>query len=299
MTDSNRSIVHNNIIKPFELSDNDFNLFSRLVYENCGINLHSGKKELLRARLSKRLREMGFNGFRQYYKYLTKADSGQELINMLDAISTNLSSFFREKKHFEFLEQHVYPLYRDMKKQGIPLRLRLWSAGCASGEEPYTLAISLLEHLIKDTFIDVKILATDISTRSLEVAKKGIYSTASLKNVTPDLLKKYFQKGYGKWDDHYKIKEVVTRLVEFRRLNLIENFPFKNQFDFIFCRNVMIYFDQETKKKLVGKLYDYLKTDGYLFVGFSESLTGTEHHFQYVNPTVYQKSSAAWGGSVF
>jgi chemotaxis protein methyltransferase CheR len=271
-----------------DLSDKEFALFSQLVYDKAGINLHDGKKELVRSRLSRRLRAKNIQRFKDYYKYLMADESGEELVNMLDAISTNLTSFFREPKHFTFLEDTALP---SILKRINPRteRLSIWSAGCSSGEEPYTLAICLHEFMKEETSFDFKILATDISTKVLSSAANGVYMGQQIRNIPAPVLRKYFQRGQGKWADHYRLKPYIRNEIEFKRLNLMEPFPFTKKFHIIFCRNVMIYFDKMVQNTLVNKYYDALIDGGYLFIGHSESLMGTQHQFQYVKPTIYQK----------
>ena len=273
-----------------ELSDRDFRRFSALVYEKCGINLHEGKKELVRARLAKRLRETGFRNFNAYYRFVTQQDSGDELVKMLDAISTNLTSFFREEKHFDFLKQVVFPTYVADKSRAGFHRPRFWSAGCSTGEEPYSLAIWLLEYFGKSPRLDVKILATDISTKVLAQARRGVYPAVRLEKVPPTVVRKYFQRGYGGQEGYFRVKPSLRKMIEFKRFNLMEPLPFKEAFNLIVCRNVMIYFDKRTQQALTDKFYDALLDGGYLFIGHSETLTGIHHRFRYIRPSVYQKA---------
>jgi len=215
-------------------------------------------------------------------------ESGEELIHMLDAISTNLTSFFREPKHFAFLEKTVLPtILANTKSQ--QKKLNIWSAGCSSGEEPYTLAICLHQFAKAQPQTSFNIMATDISTKMLGTAANGVYHTSQVKTIAPDVLRRYFQRGQGKWAGHYRLKPMIRKTIEFKRLNLMEPFPFSTKFQIIFCRNVMIYFDKETQSRLVNKYYDCLEPGGFLFIGHSESLMGTEHRFKYVQPTIYQK----------
>ncbi|MBN1930362.1 MAG: protein-glutamate O-methyltransferase [Desulfobacterales bacterium] len=269
-----------------ELSDREFTSFRELVYQKCGIHLHNGKKELVRARLGKRLRQTEFKSFKQYYKFLIHNDTGEELIEMLNAISTNQTSFFRESGHFDFLTKECLPSYH---KIGNLSDLKIWSAGCSSGEEPYSIAICLLEQLEINAPWKIKILSTDISTRVLETARSGIYHQSRIDNIPKYILKKYFQCGRGKWEKYFRLKSVIRNIVEFERLNLMEPFIFKVKFNIIFCRNVMIYFDKITQQSLISKFFDSLAEGGYLFIGHSESLMGIKHDFQYVKPTVYLK----------
>lgn len=270
-----------------ELSDRDFRRFSVLVYEKCGINLHDGKKELVRARLAKRLREGNFKDFKTYYRFVAEEESGNELVRMLDAISTNLTSFFREKKHFDFLKETVFPSYVVNKRNSR--KLRFWSAGCSSGEEPYSLAIWLLEYFNESLPFDVKILATDISTKVLALAQRGVYTSKRLANMPILFPGKYFQQGYSSQKGNFRVKQSLRELIEFKRFNLMSPFFFKEVFNVIFCRNVMIYFDKKTQQALVDKFYESLSHGGYLFVGHSESLTGIRRKFEYVMPSIYRK----------
>jgi chemotaxis protein methyltransferase CheR len=267
-----------------------FQQFSRLVYQQSGISLHEGKKELLQARLNKRLRATGVSSYRDYYEYITSSNNSGEIIHFLDCISTNLTYFFREPKHFEFLDQIAMPELLASRKNERNLRIRVWSAACSTGEEPYSLAMCLLSHLEGLNRADFRILATDISTRVLGVALKGSYPRERIEKVPPALRQKYFQKGMGgNGETYYQVSPLLKQIVTFRRLNLQTSYPFSGPFDYIFCRNVMIYFDKQTQQELVRKMAGYLAPDGYLFVGHSESLTGLNHPLTYVRPSVYKK----------
>lgn len=268
-----------------ELTDHNFRRFSRLVYKNCGINLHDGKKELVRARLGKRLRVTGCKNFNTYFKLLNEDTEGWELVHMLDAISTNQTYFFREKKHFEYLKEKVFPSYQAM----LPKRLRLWSAGCSSGEEPYSLALWLTEHFNRIDSFDVKIMATDISTKVLAKAERGVYPKKQLSKIPKHQLRKYFQRGVGKQDGFFRVKQPLKDMVKFQRHNLMGTFEYENRFHLIFCRNVMIYFNRKTRESLIEKFYRCLEDGGYLLIGHAESLTGFKHRFKYVEPSVYRK----------
>ncbi|MEE8553133.1 MAG: protein-glutamate O-methyltransferase CheR [Desulfobacterales bacterium] len=268
-----------------ELSDSNFRRFSQLVYENCGINLHDGKKELVRARLGKRLRATGCKNFNTYFKLLNEDAKGWELVHMLDAISTNQTFFFREEKHFEFLKEKVFPSYKAL----LPKRLRLWSAGCSSGEEPYSLALWLTEHFEQIDSFDVKIMATDISTKVLAKAERGVYPKKQLSKIPKHQLRKYFQRGVGRQEGFLRVKQPLKDMVEFQRHNLMGPFEHENSFHLIFCRNVMIYFKRETRESLIDKFYSCLEVGGYFLIGHAESLTGIKHRFKYVQPSVYKK----------
>ncbi len=280
------------MIQAVELNDRDFYRLKDLVYRKCGINLNDNKKELLRARLGKRLRKSGIPTFNDYYCFLTETDDGAELTQMLDSISTNLTRFFREEKHFEFLGKEVLPALFGRLRSGERPKLRVWSAGCSSGEEPYSLAMWILENGGAGmTPPDLKILATDISTKVLSGAVQGVYSQSRVSSVPGDLQRRYFQKGCGKWQGYLRVKADLRRFIEFKRLNLMDPFSFSEPFDFIFCRNVMIYFDREFQERLINRFYDCLRDGGHLFVGHSESLMTLSHQYRYVRPAVYQKQT--------
>ncbi|MEP9410155.1 MAG: protein-glutamate O-methyltransferase [Candidatus Brocadia sp.] len=274
-----------------DITDKEFSLFQHLIYNESGINLTPAKKELLKSRLMKRLRERSLTSFQEYYKYVTEEDStGEELVSMLDCISTNLTEFFREAAHFDFLAEKVLPDLLETKRKKRERKIRIWCAGCSTGEEPYSISMILAECIEQPGEWDIKILATDLSTRVLKKAMQGIYTKDRLKNVPFQMLNTYFEKGKHNLKDYYQIKDFLRNMIVFRRLNLTDEiFPFKGQFDFIFCRNVMIYFNKQTQTELVSKFYKYLASDGYLFIGHSESLAGTETRFRYVRPTIYQK----------
>ena len=272
----------------YELKNSDFEKISKLIYEQCGINLHEGKRELVKARLGKRLREGNYNSFSNYCHYVTTAEGTDELIAMIDSISTNLTYFFREESHFVRLRSIIASLLGKSNSRGFKDRFKIWSAGCSTGEEPYTLAITVKEAAEQNPF-EAAILATDISTKVLRIAEAGIYSHERIKNIATPILKKYFQIGTGDSEGHYRVKNELKRMIDFQRFNLMHKFAAQSHLDIIFCRNVMIYFDKLTQGVLVNKFYDSLHKGGYFFVGHSESLTGLNHQFKYIEPSVYQK----------
>jgi len=270
-----------------ELRDREFEKISRLVYDLCGINLHDGKKELVKARLGKRLREGNFKTFADYYRYVTTPEGSDELITMIDSLSTNLTYFFREEKHFQRMKSILLQIQRDGNRPAP--RLKVWSAGCSTGEEPYSLAILIKETLGNDIG-DVKITATDISTRVLKTAMNGIYPEEKIKKLPKDILRRYFQYGTGASAGLFRIKAEVRQLIDFRRFNLMETPPTDFRFDIIFCRNVMIYFDRETQQQLIQGFEGLLRPGGHLFVGHAESLTGRSAGLTYVQPAVYRRA---------
>jgi chemotaxis protein methyltransferase CheR len=273
------------------LSNEEFELFRRLIYDSCGISLTTSKKELVKARLTKRLTKVGIDTFKEYYKYVTKTDkTGKELVHLVDSISTNKTDFFREKKHFDLLNTSLLPSLISSKTKARIKKLRIWCAASSSGEEPYTLAMTVFNHLKPNNGWDVKILATDISTRILQKAINGIYREELLKDIPQATISAHFSKVFYDNANCYKAKDHLKDIITFRRFNLMTTeFPFKNPFDFIFCRNVMIYFDPETQSNLVSKFYDCLPKDGHLFIGHSETLSRTNTSFKYIQPAVYRK----------
>ena len=276
--------ISNNI----ELTDVDFKKISTLIYDQCGINLHNGKKELLKARLGKRIREGQFKSFRDYYQYVIEEESGQELVYLLDSISTNFTSFFREQKHFDYLKNEFLPELVNHKKSK-ERKLSFWSAGCSSGEEAYSIVITLLETLEMPPVWGLKVLGTDISTRMLQIAKLGVYEQEKIRAIPPLWVRKYFLRGDQRWHGFVKVKDEVKQYANFTRFNLMEPFSFQDPFDCIFCRNVMIYFDRKTQASLVQRFYDCLAKGGVFLIGHSESLAGVEHPFGYVKPAIYKK----------
>lgn len=238
------------------------------MYRACGINLHEGKESLLTARLSKRMHRIGIHSAEEYLRLLES--DGRERIDFLDAISTNHTFFFRESHHFACLQD---------------THSNIWCAASASGEEPYSIAI----HCLEKGFAPA-ILATDISTRVLKVGERGIYSMERAVDIPPALLRKYFQKGYGKWREHIRVKETVRRMVAFARFNLLSDPPPPREFDVIFCRNVLIYFDSIVKQQVIEKLYGALKQEGYLVIGGAETLNNISHRYRYQEPSIYRKA---------
>ncbi len=267
------------------LADREFKKISALVYGIAGINLPDHKKELVKARLGKRLRVLELNSYRDYIAYIEADKSGRELVNMLDAISTNLTSFFREPAHFKYMGDEIIP--EILKKPDK--KIRIWSAGCSTGEEPYTMGIYLKTCFSDICGWDAKILATDINSTVLDYARKGEYTESRLKNVAAQVRQRCFDCIQHQAPRIYRVKEEIKNLVTFARLNLLDHWPMRGGFDMIFCRNVMIYFDKPTQKRLINRFWEMLRPGGTLFIGHSESLTGTDHRFKYRQPTIYRK----------
>lgn len=279
--------------QPCELSTREYDLLRALVYEKVGINLGAQKQQLVRARLGKRLREGQFRSYEDYYEYVKNDQSGHELSALIDAISTNTTHLFREPQHFEFVTQAVQAWVADPSWCRANSALRIWSAGCSLGDEPYSLAITLAEALGQTPRHDWRLLATDISTRVLAQAQTGAYTQERLAKVPGQLRQRYFAPSR----DAAGVFQVIPALqqrITFRRFNLMTpTFPFKHGFNFIFCRNVMIYFDRPTQEGLVRRFSRHLRPGGYLVIGHSESLNSLDHGLQYVQPTVYRKPPSA------
>ena len=266
----------------YELKDKEYRKLVKIVYDSAGINLGDNKQELVHARLGKILRKRNIRGFDEYIKLLSTDTSGDELVMLLDAIATNVTHFFRESDHFDFITQQ----FSEVRN---PSEIRIWSAGCSSGEEPYSIAITLCELFGNCPRPQSHILATDISTRILDRAKRGVYPRKVIENLDLSLLKKYFLKGKGNSDGLIKVRKEIIGMVTFQRLNLVEPFNLTTQFDVIFCRNVMIYFDNSTRQSIVENFNRALKPGGILIIGHSESLNGIRHPFKYLKPTIYVK----------
>lgn len=267
------------------ISDREFYELVHFVKRNYGINL-AQKRSLVTGRLHNYIIQSGFNHFADYWHYVQSDTSGQAGTVLVNKLTTNHTYFLREPKHFEFLEQDILPYLADVEAKSKDIRI--WSAGCSTGEEPYTLAMTIDSFFGSEKWRwDTKILATDISMHALEKAEKAIYGNNQLETIPDDWQTKYFRK----IDDEVSIiADKIRNEVIFRRFNLMNmTFPFKKKFHVIFCRNVMIYFDAETKKELVNRFYDHLEPGGYLLIGHSESINRNESKFKFVIPAIYRK----------
>ncbi len=270
------------------INDQEFHLIRTLVYDRFGINLTDQKRSLVVGRLQKLLRDEGFASFRDYYECVIRDTSGSALDKLVNRISTNYTYFNREHAHFDFFTQEVLPPLIDRQKKRNSRDLRIWSAGCSSGEEPYMLALLMMEYLGNEYGMwNGGVLATDISDQVLGKAKLGMYGDEQVERIPPQVKYKYFsrQKAGG-----WLVNEPLKKQVTFRRFNLMnKQFPFKSPFQVIFCRNVMIYFDSETRDALVQRYHQCLEPGGYLFIGHSETLGRQQELFQYVMPAVYKR----------
>lgn len=272
-----------------QISDKEFSLIRELVYSKFGINLTEQKRMLVVGRLQKILREKGFHSFLEYHDYVLNDTTGEALITLVNRISTNHTFFYRESDHFDFFSNTILPKVKARGEKGQK-KFRLWCAGCSSGEEPYTLAMlvcDFFKHHLSNW--DIGILATDISHRVLELARAGVYTEENMDRLPAHLKRNYFRScGCGE----YAVRDEIKKLILFRPFNLMrEKFPFKGTFDVIFCRNVMIYFDDQTKHALVDRFSKFIAPSGYLLIGHSETLGRRRSNLRYVQPAVYRKDA--------
>ena len=259
------------------LSAASFSAIRELIFAVAGISMTDEKEELVKARLAKRLRELKISG---YEEYLARIQTDRvELSNMVDVLTTNKTSFFREQQHFDYLVEEVFPFWK-----GARVPRRIWSAGCSSGEEPYTVGMLLREHLPE---LDVRILATDLSTRVLGRAKEARYTAAVVEDVPQRLRTRFLQRVSSGGQVNYEVSPEVTALVSFARLNLMSDWPMRGQFDLIFCRNVMIYFNDDTRTTLGRRFAEHLAPEGVLMIGHAESLASLDQPLQLIRPAIY------------
>lgn len=271
-----------------KLSDEDFKRLSEFIYREYGIKMPPAKKVMLQGRLQKRLRELDITSFREYVDYVFSAQGQDEVIHMMDVVSTNKTDFFREPVHFEFLAQEVVPHFGRATEFRYPLKI--WSAGCSSGEEPYTIAIILMECKEKFPALDFHILGTDISTRILQTAIDAIYKENRIEGIPLQILKKYFLRSKDRTNPTVRLIPEIRRKVTYMRLNLMESvYPVPDIYDVIFCRNVLIYFDRPTQERVINKLCMHLKPGGFFFLGHSESVTGMVVPLRQIKPTIFVK----------
>ncbi len=282
------------------LTDTEFGDFRDLIYKLTGIALNDGKRQLVQSRLQKRLRFYHLATFGDYYRLVSSLGSGEEeLTTFINCITTNKTDFFREPHHFEFVTQQILPeIARKAQEEMRSPRLRVWHAGCSSGEEPYTLGITLAEALAGKAW-DVRQLASDIDTNVLAQAERGIYPAERVAPIPVDRLRRHFLRGTSDGHELYQVKPALRSQVTFRQINLLEEWPLRpaTRFDIIFCRNVVIYFDKPTQRKLFARFQERLRPGGYLFLGHSESLQGQNDAFDSVGHTIYRLREAAAGSA--
>jgi chemotaxis protein methyltransferase CheR len=272
--------------KEFEFTKDDFDYLRDIVTKTTGIVAPDDKYTMYYSRLARRLRALGLADFAAYRQYL-KTNQETESIELVNAVTTNLTSFFRESHHFDYLRDTLIP----EKIRCNDYRLHIWSAGCSTGEEAYTIAITLFEAIPDPTKWDIKILATDIDSNVLKTGSNGVYDEERVADLDKALLPRYFKKGSGSNAGKVKVDPTLAKYIHFKQLNLLHDWPISGKMDIIFCRNVVIYFDKETKTKLVDRFADQLVDRGMLFMGHSESLYKTTNRFELLGKTIYQLES--------
>jgi len=270
-----------------ELSEQDLQAIAQFVYARSGIALHDGKRALVTARLQKHVRAGGFRTFGEYLRFVEGDESGDELVQLLDAIATNHTAFFREPQHFDFLVQVALP---DVMAKGGGTRLHAWSAGCATGEEAYSLAMTLIDTVPSEWLPAIRVFASDLSATALTHARGGIYRMDRLALLPHDVIRRHFEKGLGSQTGLARVNARAQQLVTFARLNLVDVKDFGQRFAVIFCRNVMIYFDHAMQQRVAAMLERHLMPGGYLFLSHAETLNGITHSLHHVAPAVYQRS---------
>jgi len=270
--------------REFLYTRDDFDFLRKISNEHSGILVPDDKFDMFYSRLSKRVRLHGLANFKEYCQFL-KNNSDQEFTEFINAVTTNLTSFFREKHHFEYVKKTIIPdvLSRNSAKKTI----RVWSAGCSTGEEPYSIAMTLLENVPSGW--DIKILATDLDTNVLQTAASGVYTSDRIEGLPAKTIDQWFKRGTGKNAIKVKVHPDLQALIQFKQLNLMKQWPIKNNFDFIFCRNVLIYFDRDTKEQLAQRYGELLAIGSHLLIGHSESLSQLDTCFDLIGNTIYKK----------
>ena len=269
--------------KEFPMTDQDFQRIAKLAGQYTGIVLGEQKRDMVYGRIARRVRKLQLVSFCSYLDYL-EGNLKEELSNFINVITTNLTSFFRENHHFDYLLKNVLPEIK--LKNKASKRIRIWSAGCSSGQEPYSIAMTLHKFGMSAEW-DVKLLATDLDSDVLAKARTAVYSSTDIDGLDDYYVKNYFQRNDARKE--VKVKDRVGKIIHFKRLNLLEDWPMSGPFDFIFCRNVVIYFDKETQRVLFDRYANMLNVGGYLFIGHSENLHGISDRFENLGNTIYRK----------
>lgn len=277
----------NSVSSSVKLSSGDFQRLSEFIYKQCGIKLTDTKRVLLESRLQKRLAQLNLTSFQDYYQFvISPAGRTEELVHMIDAVATNKTDFFREPVHFHFMQSDILPAFAQQSASRV---FKVWSSACSSGEEPYTIAM-VLEEFRQFHRFDYRITATDISTKILEKAIQAIYPERTIMDVSMELRRKYMMRSKDKTNTTVRMAPEIRQKVQFKRLNLMDaSLDVDRDFDIVFCRNVLIYFDRKTQEEVVRKLIDHLKPGGYLFIGHSESIYHMQLPVVQIRPTIFQK----------
>ncbi|MEE2652344.1 MAG: protein-glutamate O-methyltransferase CheR [Pseudomonadota bacterium] len=266
----------------YQFKDRDFNKLKEIVYARTGITLGEEKRQLVYSRFAKRIRKLNLKNFSEYIEYFEKNEES-EVTDFINAITTNFTSFFREPHHFEFLKDFI------AKREMASRYCRIWSAGCSSGEEPYSIAMTVLDSIVNPDAWDIKILCTDIDTSVLRKAEQGVYDAARVEGIDKRLRSRFFLRGKGAREGLVKIRDEVRTNMVFRQLNLLDEFPFKKGFDLIFFRNVIIYFDKDTQRKIFSKIAKLQQPGDVLIIGHSENLAGVTDKYALIGRTIYQR----------
>ena len=271
--------------REFLFTEKDFNYLRKVANEYSGITVSDDKYDMYYARISKRIRTLGLTTFKEYCDYL-KNNHNKEFTNFINSITTNLTSFFRENYHFDYMASHILPEFK--KKYAAKKSLRVWCSAASTGEEPYSIAITLAENLNLKSW-DVTFLATDIDSDVLNRGKQGVYESQRIANLSKSRKARWFNKGVGENQGTVRVHQDLREMISFKRLNLIQEWPIKRKFDIIFCRNVFIYFDGPTKEMILERYYELLNDGGYLILGHSESIHSMNNDYQSVGHTIYKK----------
>jgi len=269
----------------FEFTDRDFHFIVKFIGESTGIVMNDAKRDLIYGRLASRLRALRLTNFSDYCNILKSGDN-EEIECFTNALTTNLTSFFREQHHFDFLQKELLPT---LIKNKTSRTLRVWSAGCSTGEEPYSIAMAVSEVLPQGW--DFRILATDLDTNVVNTAAQGIYKQERVEGIPKSRLKRWFHRGTGSNEGMVKVVPDLKKFITFKQLNLLSNWPMKGSFDFIFCRNVVIYFDKSTQAVLFDRFAQQLESNGHLFIGHSETLNNVSDRFSLIGNTIYHRTT--------
>lgn len=273
--------------REFPFTRKDFDFLRRIANERTGIVVKDEKFDMFYSRLCRRVRRLGLNNFSEYCDFLQDGNAEEEVLELVNAITTNLTAFFRENHHFEYLRQSLIPEL--LKKNQDSRKIRIWSAGCSTGEEPYSLSMTLKESLSSAAGWNARILATDIDSNVLAKASKGVYPLDRVKGIPKPQLRRWFMRGKGDQSGFARLKPEVRSQIDFAQLNLMDNWSVDGPVDVIFCRNVIIYFDRDSKVKLIDRYADNLVEGGHLFIGHSESLFKISDRFELIGNTIYRK----------
>ena len=272
--------------REYEFTTKQFKGFQKLIMEHTSIVISDEKEELIYGRLTRRLRKLNLNNFNDYYDLIVNGDN-EELEQFINVVTTNLTFFFRESHHFDYLKSTVVP--KLLKQNAASKKLRIWSAGCSTGEEPYSIAMTLMESIPDINTWDIKILATDIDSDVLAKASTGVYRDDRIEGLSDATVKQWFKRGKGQQEGFVRVAPELQSLISFKQLNLLKDWPVKGPFDVLFCRNVVIYFDKPTQKILFEKFASVLPAHGQMFIGHSENLFKISEDFELLGQTIYKK----------